>query len=433
MTTEATQTAPASATATAFARDPSPLATAVAAADHLDERLRAFVWRPESYPATQNTSGPLAGIPVAVKDLIDTADMPTAYGSAIFAGHQPAADAWIVARLRQAGAIIFGKTVTTEFAWRDPGATVNPWHPGYTPGGSSSGSAAAVGAGIVDIALGTQTVGSVIRPAAYCGAYGYKPTFGRIPTEGTHKLAPSLDHLGFITSSLYWSAVMHAVIVRDGAIAPPVSASAFHAGVKPARVGIYRSSRWAQVQGDVQQNVDGVIRRLERQGVACVPVELPVDLVEMHALINEILAYEARAALLDDIRGKEDLAGPNIRALIEAGAAISDARYEELCARLASLRAERDRVFDGLDAVLTLPSPTTALPGLDKTGDAIFCTPATLLGLPAVTLPSGYSSDFLPFGVQLIGPGDQDLALLQHAQWISTILPTIRPAQRMGN
>src|SRR5450830_836295 len=198
----------------------SSLAKAIAKADEIEGRLKAFTYRPESYPAPLSSSGALAGVAVAVKDLINTADMPTTYGSKIFAGHRPQQDAWIVSKLRAAGAVIFGKTVTTEFAWRDPGATVNPWNTAHSPGGSSSGSAAAVGAGIVDIALGTQTVGSVIRPASYCGAVGYKPTFGLIPTDGVHDLAPSLDHLGFITSSIYWATVCQAIVVQGTAFDP---------------------------------------------------------------------------------------------------------------------------------------------------------------------------------------------------------------------
>ncbi|WDZ94519.1 amidase [Herbaspirillum sp. WKF16] len=406
----------------------SPLAAAIAAAERIDGLLKSFVFRPAAYAAPVDATGPLAGIPVAVKDLIDTADMPTAYGSKVFEGRQPGKDAWIVAKLRAAGAVIFGKTVTTEFAWRDPGATVNPWNTAHTPGGSSSGSAAAVGAGIVDIALGTQTVGSIIRPAAYCGACGYKPTYGLIPTEGTHELAGSLDHLGFITSSVYWAAVAHAVIARDGKVAPPASPNAFAAGVKPRKLGVYRSSKWPGVQAEVQRNFDGAVRRLEAHGVQCVPVELGADIAELHTLINGILAYEARAAIAGEIAGRESLAGQNIRELIAIGAGISQAQHLEMLARLAALRGARDQAFGDLDAIVTITSPTTALPGLEKTGDAIFCTPATLLGLPAVTVPSGFSDDFLPFGLQLIGRGDQDQALLDTAQWVSTILPASRPA-----
>ena len=403
----------------------SRLQRAIAAAGEIDGALKAFNHRPSGYPAAGDSSGALAGVPVAVKDLIDTADMPTTYGSKIFLGNQPKKDAWIVTRLREAGAVIFGKTVTTEFAWRDPGATVNPWNAAHSPGGSSSGSAAAVGAGIVDIALGTQTVGSVIRPASYCGAVGYKPTYGLIPTEGVHALAPTLDHLGFITSDFRWAAICHEVVIKGRAFDADLSAS-FVQGVKPRKIGVYRSSQWAQVEPEVQQNFDAVVRRLEAHGVECVEAGLGPDIRELLALTNGVLAYEAHKAIHDDIKDAGDLAGPYTRELVSRGASVSDADYATLIARVEQLRAGRDGLLDGLDAIMTITSPTTALKGLEKTGDASFCAPATLLGLPAVTTPSGVSMDFLPFGVQLIGRADGDLALLQTGQWLSTILPRLK-------
>src|SRR5450830_47200 len=403
------------------------LSSAVATADRIDGTLKAFTYRPDAYPDVNAGTGPLAGIPVAVKHLINTADMPTTYGSKIFAGHRPQQDAWIVSKLRAAGAVIFGKTVTTEFAWRDPGATVNPWNTAHSPGGSSSGSAAAVGAGIVDIALGTQTVGSVIRPASYCGAVGYKPTYGLIPTDGVHELAHSLDHLGFITSSFYWAAVCHAVIARDNAIAAPASPAAFAAGVKPRKIGVYRSSQWAQVDGHVQQNFDAVVRRLEAHGVECITADLGLDIRALNELTVDILAYEGRAAIHDDIKDQAALAGPYTRDLVELGKSVSRAQYEASIAQLKDLRATRDAAFEGIDAIMTITSPTTALKGLEKTGDASFCAPATLLGLPAVTVPSGFSVELLPYGVQLIGRGNEDLALLNLGQWFSTMLPGLAP------
>jgi Asp-tRNA(Asn)/Glu-tRNA(Gln) amidotransferase A subunit family amidase len=401
------------------------LAHAMRAAERLDGTLRAFVHRPVSYALPPAVDGPLAGVPVAVKDLIDTADMPTTYGSKVFAQHQPQHDAWIVSRLRSLGAVIFGKTVTTEFAWRDAGPTVNPWNPAHSPGGSSSGSAAAVGAGIVDIALGTQTVGSVIRPASYCGAFGYKPTFGLIPTDGVHDLAPSLDHLGFITSSVYWAAVCHALIAREGTIAAPASPDQFEA-VKPRRIGVYRSSQWGQVAPDVQRNFDAVIERLKAHGVSCEAVELGDDIVALNTLTTDILAFEACIAIQGEISGREELAGPYTRELVTRGQGIDEVDHGAAIERLDYLREHANDCFGQFDAIISITSPTTALPGLEKTGDASFCAPATLLGLPAVTVPSGFSGELLPYGVQLIGRSDDDLALLGVAQWLSEVLPGLR-------
>ncbi|MCA1326890.1 amidase [Herbaspirillum sp. alder98] len=401
------------------------VAAAMRAAEQLDGTLRAFVHRPVSYALPDAVDGTLAGVPVAVKDLIDTADMPTTYGSKVFAGHRPQNDAWIVARLRSLGAVIFGKTVTTEFAWRDAGPTVNPWNSAHSPGGSSSGSAAAVGAGIVDIALGTQTVGSVIRPASYCGAFGYKPTFGLIPTDGVHDLAPSLDHLGFITSSVYWAAVCHALIARNGAIAAPASPDQFEA-VKPRKIGLYRSSQWAQVAPDVQANFEAVVKRLQAHGVHCEAVELSDDIVALNALTSEILAFEGCVAIQGEIAGREALAGPYTRELVARGQAIDEVEHGAAIERLDYLRERANDCFGEFDAIITITSPTTALPGLEKTGDASFCAPATLLGLPAVSVPSGFSGELLPYGVQLIGRSDDDLALLGVAQWLSEVLPGLR-------
>lgn len=407
--------------------DALSLPISIAKADLIDEQLRAFIYRPaaaEYHTSSSNThSGPLAGVPVAVKDLIDTKDMPTAYGSKIFQGRRPQKDAWIVNKLREAGAVIFGKTVTTEFAWRDPGATVNPWNTAHSPGGSSSGSAAAVGAGIVDIALGTQTVGSVIRPASYCGAVGYKPTYGLIPTDGVHPLSQTLDHLGFITSSVYWAAVCEAVIARGTEFDP----DAFDGnGFKPRKIGIYRSSQWAHVDAAVQQNFDATVRRIASVGVECIDVDFELDLLQLNSLTNDILAYEARRNIADDIEGHESMAGSFTRELMERGATVSTEHYQTQIAKLDRLRSNRDAMFSDLDAVISITSPTTALKGLAKTGDASFCTPATLLGLPAATVPSGFSTEFLPFGLQVIGPGYSDLTTLMIGQWLSTLLPAMK-------
>jgi amidase len=191
------------------------LANASARADECEPWLKAFTYRPDlqHVDVASLADLPLAGIPVAIKDLMDTADMPTTYGSPIHAGYRPAADAWITAQIRAYGGVVFGKTVTTEFAWREPGPTVNPWNPLHTPGGSSSGSAAAVGAGIVPLATGTQTVGSVIRPAAFCGVVGYKPSYGKIPTTGVHPLSHSLDHIGFFAKKVEDTALAHALFI----------------------------------------------------------------------------------------------------------------------------------------------------------------------------------------------------------------------------
>ncbi len=402
------------------------LESAIAAADRLDGRLKAFTYRPSSY--SNNTAvgeTALSGVPVAVKDLIDTADMPTAYGSKIFAGHQPKKDAWIVQRLREVGATIFGKTVTTEFAWRDPGLTVNPWNAAYSPGGSSSGSAAAVGAGIVDIAVGTQTVGSIIRPASFCGVVGYKPTYGLIPKEGTRFFSPTLDHLGFITSNCYWAAVAHQLIVKGDTASNNLEKIDFHRARKPKKLGIYRSSLWSHVSDDVKGNFDAVVRLLEANGIQCVDINLSLDIKEIITATNKIMAYEMKQNLYPDIKGELEKAGPWTRELAKEGEKVSKADYDDLRTLTANMRMERDRPLDGLDAIISITSPTSAPIGLARTGDAAFCAPWTFLGLPALTIPSGLSSTLLPLGIQLIGRGDEDLQLIMLGQWLSGILPRL--------
>ncbi len=404
------------------------LETAIAAADRLDGDLKAFNFRPDSYPDGAVVQTALSGVPVAVKDLVDTADMPTTYGSAIYAGHRPARDAWIVQRLRDAGAVIFGKTVTTEFAWRDPGATVNPWNPAYSPGGSSSGSAAAVGAGIVDVAIGTQTVGSIIRPASYCGVVGYKPTYGAIPHDGTRYLSPTLDHLGFITSDVHWAAVAHDLVCAHGKDA----AQAGDAARKPARLGLYRSALWSQVDGDVKDNFDAVVRRLEACGVQCVEVGLGLDIREIVDAGNRIMAYETTQHLYRDIKDRLELAGPWTQDLIKLGLTISSDEYDSLRALVANMRMERDRPLDGIDAILSITSPTAAPFGLARTGDASFCAPWTFLGLPALGVPSGISDTLLPLGVQLVGRGGDDAQLIRIGRWLEGMLPRLAPPLHVG-
>ena len=233
----------------------------------IEPKLRAFEVLPSD---TRRRAGPLSGIPVAIKDIIATSDMPTTNGSPIYKDHVPAADAWVVERLRQLGATIFGKTVSTEFAWRQPGPTVNPWNAEHTPGGSSSGSAAAVAAGLVPLALGTQTLGSVIRPAAFNGIVGFKPSFGAIPRAGVHPLSPSLDHVGFFARRVDDVALALSLLAATSDRDPhgrPVPAFQvdIERGVEPLknpRLGVVRFEKWSRVEGEQQKTFDTAIEKL---------------------------------------------------------------------------------------------------------------------------------------------------------------------------
>src|SRR6202000_927344 len=239
----------------------------------VEPALRAFEYLPVD---TTRRPGPLSGIPVAIKDIIPTSDMSTTNGSPIYRNHVPAADAWVVERLRNLGATIFGKTVSTEFAWREPGPTTNPWNRDHTPGGSSSGSAAAVAAGIVPLALGTQTLGSVVRPAAFNGVVGFKPSFGAIPRSGVHPLSPSLDHVGFFARRVDDVALALSLLAASSDLdphgrPPPGFQVDVHQGVPPLekpRLAIVRFEKWPKAEPEQQKIFEAAIAKLRDAGAA---------------------------------------------------------------------------------------------------------------------------------------------------------------------
>ncbi|WP_322068793.1 amidase [Paraburkholderia bannensis] len=397
---------------------------AVARAEALEPSLRAFTYRPDSY-VEPDACAPLAGLPVGVKDLIDTADMPTSYGSPIWRGHRPQADAPVVAQLRALGALVFGKTVTTEFAWRQPGPTVNPWREGHTPGGSSSGSAASVGAGIVVLALGTQTVGSVIRPAAYCGAVGYKPSYGTISREGLHALAASLDHIGFFARDVEVAALVHALLVarRSEAIDSVEAWRAWFAPLDaPPRLGVVRTPFDERLQDEQKANFEASLARLRAAGAVVTEIEFDADLAQIVAALQVILRVEAGHAVAAEARDHRDQLSAHMRSLIDEGAAMPQARYEAALSLQAQLRARSAELMAGCDALVSVPATGIAPEGLDDTGDPTFCAPWSLLGVPAVTVPSGWSASGLPLGFQTIGAFGEDLATLRVAAWIEHVI-----------
>lgn len=397
---------------------------AVARAEALEPSLRAFTYRPDSY-VEPDACAPLAGLPVGVKDLIDTADMPTSYGSPIWRGHRPQADAPVVAQLRALGALVFGKTVTTEFAWRQPGPTVNPWRDAHTPGGSSSGSAASVGAGIVPLALGTQTVGSVIRPAAYCGAVGYKPSYGTISREGVHALAASLDHIGFFARDVEVAALAHALFVakRSEAIDSVEAWRAWFAPLStPPRLGVVRTPFDGRLQDEQKANFEASLARLRAAGAVVTEIEFDADLAQIVDALQVILRVEAGHAVAAEARDHRDQLGAHMRALIDEGAAMPQARYEAALSLQAQLRARSAELMAGCDALVSVPATGAAPAGLDDTGDPTFCAPWSLLGVPAVTVPSGWTASGLPLGFQTIGAFGEDLATLRVAAWVEQVI-----------
>jgi Asp-tRNA(Asn)/Glu-tRNA(Gln) amidotransferase A subunit family amidase len=393
----------------------------------VEPRLKAFEYLPTD---TRRRPGPLSGIPVAIKDIIATADMPTTNGSPIYKDYIPAADAWVVERLRNLGATIFGKTVTTEFAWRHPGPTVNPWNSEHTPGGSSSGSAAAVAAGLVPLALGTQTLGSVIRPAAFNGIVGLKPSYGAIPRIGVHPLSPSLDHVGFFARRVDDVALALSLLAGTsesdphGRPLPAFDVDVDH-GVAPLnkpRLGIVRLAQFARAEPEQQTIFEATIERAREAGAVLEELELTeLDEVNWQA-INTIMLSEAAAIFADLVARYPDRTSDILKSHVENGKATLAIDYLGARAAQDRRRAAFASEMKGYDALLTLPAFGEAPRGLQSTGDAGYCAPFTFLGAPAVTLPAGFGPNGLPLGIQLVGRYREDLHVLRVAKWMEAAL-----------
>jgi Asp-tRNA(Asn)/Glu-tRNA(Gln) amidotransferase A subunit family amidase len=357
-------------------------------------------------------AGPLQGLVVGIKDVIDTADLPTGYGSALFARHQPAADADAVAALRRAGAIVLGKTESTEFAMFQPTRTRNPVDPGRTPGGSSSGSAAAVAAGMVPVALGTQTAGSVVRPAAYCGVYGFKPSWGWTSTTGIWRLSESLDTVGLFARSVADLLLTYRVL-RTGT--PPAAGSAgppYPPG-KPT-VAVLSGAEWGNCDGDVRDALTAVADRLADHGWRVREMAMPPAWRHLPGQQEVVMAAEVAKNLHATLGERVGQISASARAIVERGTRCLASEY------LAALEARDEalRALVPLSAVTDLvlaPSALGAAPaGLKHTGDPVMCRPWTLLGLPAANMPAWRRPDGLPIGVQLIGTGHDDVNYLTY-------------------
>ena len=367
--------------------------------------------------------GPLHGVPIGVKDIIDTADMPTEDGTVLHAGRMPDRDAAVVAMLRAAGAVVLGKTVTTECAYFHPGKTRNPHNPEHTPGGSSSGSAAAVAAGMVPLALGTQTNGSVIRPAAFCGVYGFKPTHGLIPRSGILKLSRTLDHVGVFGRTLEDVALLAEQLVgyderdpdtRPRARIPFQAVLAEDPPFEPV-LAYVKGPAWDRAEAETKEAFAELVGEL---GAPVVEVNLPASAaraLEWHRVIME--AEMAANLDLEWEKGRDRLS-EKLRALLARGRELSALEYQMAVARIAPLVDGFDEIFERCDAILTPAAPGTAPKGLEATGDPAFCTLWTLLGMPALNLPLMRGANGLPLGVQLVGPRNGDARLMRTARWL---------------
>lgn len=373
--------------------------------------------------AAGETSGPLFGVPVGVKDVIDTADLPTEDGTVLHAGRQPRQDAAVVRALRAAGGLVMGKTVTTELATYAPGKTHNPHHPGHTPGGSSSGSAAAVAAGMVPLAIGTQTNGSVIRPASFCGVYGFKPSAGLIPRTGVLTQSPPLDAVGVFGRTLGDVALLAEVLAghdpQDALTrpraAPPLREAAAAEAPLPPTLAWVATPFWDRVAPDAQAAFGELVALLAGR---IAPFELPAtaaDAIDWQRTVME--ADLAGSFELEYERGR-DLLSASLRSQIERGRAVTAVAYRQALARVPVLLEGLDSLFDHYDALLTPATLGTAPAGLEATGDPIMCTLWTFLGLPAISLPLLHGDNGLPIGVQLVGRRGDDARLLRTARWL---------------
>ena len=355
--------------------------------------------------------GPLHGLPIGIKDLFDTADAPTGYGSAVYAGHRPRADAAAVALCREAGGLIFGKTVSTEFAYFHPGATRNPRALGHTPGGSSSGSAAAVADAMVPLALGTQTAGSVIRPAAYCGIVGYKPSHGRVPRAGVKGLSDTLDTVGTFGRTVRDAALLGAVLTGDKRLRDAVPAAA------APRIGLARTPNWPQADADVQAAWAHATRVLAPLAACLADAPWPAALPDLVVLQKQVMAFEMARALSVERTQHRAALSERLRALLDEGMAIDGEAHAAMLRRTLAARQLADGWFDDYDLLLA-PSTTGEAPaGTDATGDPLFCRGWTLLGLPCVHLPFARGRRGLPVGLQVVGRHGDDHRLLAAAHW----------------
>jgi Asp-tRNA(Asn)/Glu-tRNA(Gln) amidotransferase A subunit family amidase len=400
----------------------------------MDPQIQAFEWHDpayairqaeaaDAYRATGRPLGALHGLPVALKDIIDTAGIPTQNGTPIDAGRTPSRDAHIVQRLKSAGAIIIGKTVTTELAFLFAGKTRNPANTAHTPGGSSSGSAAAVAAGMVPLAIGTQTGGSVIRPAAFCGVTGFLPTTGSIGRTGITPQSPTLDRVGVFARSPQDAALLaeelfgHDPLDKATALQPHprlLETAQSSPPVKP-QFAFVRTPYWAEADPRCQAAMEELAAALGEQ---CFEAELPEPFAQARA-IRERINYAEMSKCYHHYLGKApDSLSPKLRSTLKAGTLIAAHDYIAALDWPDYLYSGLSEIFQRCDAIITPAAPGPAPAGLESTGDSVFNAIWTLCGTPAVTIPV-FESDGLPMGVQLVGPRAGDGRLLRTARWLA--------------
>lgn len=368
--------------------------------------------------------GPLHGVPVGVKDIFDTRDMPTEDGTVLHAGRTPAYDATAVALLREAGAVIMGKTVTTELAVYAPGKTRNPHDPARTPGGSSSGSAAAVAAHMVPLAIGTQTNGSVIRPASYCGVFGYKPSHGLISRYRVLQQSRALDQVGVFGRTVADVALLAEQLMgfdeRDPDMRPRsrpnLTGTATEEPLVPPRLAFVKTPAWDQADKDVQDAFAELMEFLGDEAEELDLSDLLENAVSWHRTIME--ADLARSFRREYERGKESLSA-TLREMIERGQQCLAMDYNEALEQIPVLNSALDEILLEYDAIITPATTGEAPAGLESTGSPVFCTPWTLCGMPSISVPILQGSNGMPIGVQMTAARNDDARLLRTANWLA--------------
>jgi Asp-tRNA(Asn)/Glu-tRNA(Gln) amidotransferase A subunit family amidase len=357
--------------------------------------------------------GPLQGVPVGIKDIIDTADMPTEYGTPIHKGHRPRIDAAVVALTRRAGGIIMGKTVTTEFANRHPGKTHHPMDHARTPGGSSSGSAAAVGDSMVPLAVGTQTTGSTIRPAAYCGCVGYRPTWGDIRCHGVMEASGSVDTVGLIARSVEDIALYRDVLI--GMIPQPLAPKP----IDPPRIGFCRTPFWSQCEPSTQQSLEALAATLAKADAKVTEVTLPDAFNQIEDAHRWVTSFEFARNRTWEINHHYEKISETLRNnRLKDGLACSFEKYRESRAFLARLRRMMHDVFRDIDVLLVPAASGEAPVGLNATGNASHCLIGTSTHVPCMTLPLFKGPNGLPVGAQLMAARNNDRLLFEVARWV---------------
>jgi Asp-tRNA(Asn)/Glu-tRNA(Gln) amidotransferase A subunit family amidase len=402
--------------------------------DRLEEQVQAWVFLDHDLALEQARAadqalkqgqplGPLHGVPVGIKDILDTADMPTEDGTVLHAGRQPLEDATVVTRLREAGAVILGKTVTTELAVFHPGKTRNPHDLKRTPGGSSSGSAAAVACGMVPLAIGTQTNGSVIRPASFCGVYGFKPTFGLISRHLVLQESRPLDQIGVFARSVEDAALAAEAVIgfdpQDPDTMPRAKAPLFRLQAEeppvPPRLAFVKSPVWDQADDATRTAFEELTEAL---GECAEEIYLPPVFDAAHAQHRLIMEADlARSYEREYADGKEQLSSVLVE-MLERGRKVLAVDYNNAVAQIAPLYGGFDKIFEWHDAIITPATIGEAPMGLESTGSPTFCTIWTLCGMPAISLPLLQGENGMPLGVQLVGPRGDDARLLRTARWL---------------